>query len=553
MEIQYLIAYVCYDSPRVAQRGDSLNEAELAKEMSALFYGGDGDDQGNTVTFLDQFINGIYKFNGLFTTSEDPDEEGQIVLTMPQKLHRYNGVRIFVGPGSITKELVSQTNFTNTTQITGASLLSKAKIVIRTCKKMMALVMAPGSPYRDGNFPSGTNWDDYIKWCIVAWQKECEREADEKKITRMPVPPAAATDSTAPPEENEIATATAAAHANANDAAGAGVKDPNPYMKGGSGFLAWALYGHIPLHDGAGMASLLFSEAKAKTSYGRGSKTRTAMRKAAIAASSMVPVDNRRGKKQKRELEDVHAVNPNNNDSADLALFAKTIAHLEVEALENEEKQQHGMCVRLVRDKLTACRRRSDILLQQLQLFAKSKKGTTALFDKLEATEAEVEKLECELVALEERECGRHMQMLEKKRCMALAANIERTPPMIGKGDSFDSFTSSGLESSSSSGGHNESGGNDDIVDNDNNGDGSDGSNNTATASSMPYNDGTKCMECNTIPTDHICSKCKKVRVCSICCDTNRDLQNNPWCKVCFESETPASQEIIRNGNYNYK
>ena len=110
------------------------------------------------------------------------------------------------------------------------------------------------------------------------------------------------------------------------------------------------------------------------------------------------------------------------------------------------------------------------------------------------------------------------------------------------------------LRGSSSSGGdNNESGGNDDI-DNDNNGDGSDGrSNNTATASSMPYNDGTKCMECNTIPTDHICLKCKKVRVCSICCDTNRDLQNNPWCKVCFESETPASHEIIRNGNYNYK
>ena len=145
-------------------------------------------------------MNGIYKFlaNGLFTTSEDPDEEGHIVLAMPQMLHRYNGVRIFVGPGSITKELVSQTNFTNTTQITGASLLAKAKIVIRTCKKMMALVMAPGSPYRDGTFPSGTNWDDYIKWCIVACQKECEREADEKKITRrMPAPPAAATDSTA--------------------------------------------------------------------------------------------------------------------------------------------------------------------------------------------------------------------------------------------------------------------------------------------------------------------------------------------------------------------
>ena len=88
-----------------------MNEAKLAKEMSALFYGGGGgDDEGDTVTFLDQFINGIYKFNGVFTTSEDPDEEGRIILTMPQKLHRYNGVRIFVGPGSITKELVSLAN-----------------------------------------------------------------------------------------------------------------------------------------------------------------------------------------------------------------------------------------------------------------------------------------------------------------------------------------------------------------------------------------------------------------------------------------------------------
>jgi hypothetical protein len=253
-------------------------------------------------------------------------------------------------------------------------------------------------------------------------------------------------------------------------------------------------------------------------------------------------------------LEDLHAVKLNNNDSADMALLAKTVALLEVEALEKEEKQQHGMCVRLVRDKLTACRRRSDVLLQQLQLFAKAKKKTTELYDKLEATEAEVEQLECELVALEERECDRHMQMLEKKRSsMALAASTERTPPTIGKGDSFDSFTSSGLESSSS-GGQNESGGNDNIDDDDDddNGDGSDGSSNTATAVTT-YNDGTKCMECNTIPTDHVCSKCKKVRVCSICCDTNRDLQNNPWCKVCFESETPASQEIIRNGNYDYK
>jgi hypothetical protein len=183
MEIQYLVAYVCCDSPTVVQRGESLNETELAKAMCDQFYG-TKDDNPETICYLEQFINGLHKFMGLFVRSEDPDEHGRIVLTMPQKLHRYGGVHIFVGPGSITKEIVSQTNFTNTTRIFGASLLAKAKIVVKTCKKMMAIVTASWSPYRDGTFPSGTNWDDYIKWCLVEMQKECDREAEGKKIRK---------------------------------------------------------------------------------------------------------------------------------------------------------------------------------------------------------------------------------------------------------------------------------------------------------------------------------------------------------------------------------
>ena len=38
---------------------------------------------------------------------------------------------------------------------------------------MMGLVTASGSPYRDGTFISGTNWDDYILWCLVAMQEDC--------------------------------------------------------------------------------------------------------------------------------------------------------------------------------------------------------------------------------------------------------------------------------------------------------------------------------------------------------------------------------------------
>ena len=542
MEIQYLIAYVCYDSPRVAQRGDSLNDAELAKEMYDQFYGAEGGDPEKTVTFLEQFLHGIYKFKGLFTDSEDPDELGQIILTMPQKLHRYYGVRIFVGTGSITKEIVSQTNFTNTTRILGVSLLTKAKAVVKTCKKMMAIVTASGSPYRDGTFPSGTNWDDYIKWCLEEMQKECDREADAKKIRSPTADGIATTATTAATTTTDGATAAAGAGAAAaNDVAGVGAKDANPYFKCGSGFLAWALYGHIPLHDSPGMASLLFSEVKTPTSYGRGTSTRSAMRKAAMAAS-MPPVDNRHGKKR-AEME--VPVQPDNEAADDLSLYLRqTLEQFETKDLEKEEKEHHGMCVRLVRDKLVARRGKREMILQQLNLISKYKKKTDhTMYDKMQENEAEIEKLELELVTLQEEECVRRRSYLDKKRCMlatrsstSVPTSVEATP-MIEKGDSFES--TSGLESSSSGG--NDDGGNVGMDDN------------TATATSMPYKNSTICMECNTIPTDHICSKCKRIRVCSVCCDTNRDLQNNPWCKACFENETPASQEIIRNGEYNYK
>ncbi len=39
----------------------------------------------------------------------------------------------------------------------------------------MAIVKSKGSPYKDGMFPLGTNWEDYILWCLVEMGKECDR------------------------------------------------------------------------------------------------------------------------------------------------------------------------------------------------------------------------------------------------------------------------------------------------------------------------------------------------------------------------------------------
>jgi hypothetical protein len=257
-----------------------------------------------------------------------------------------------------------------------------------------------------------------------------------------------------------------------------------------------------------------------------------------LVAASAAPVDNRRGKKRNADtiLEPV----PADNDAKDIAHLAKTLEHLSAESMEKEEKQHHQLCVRLVRDKLAARRRRSEVLLQQLTLSSKYKKRPdSTLFDKMESNEEEIDTLEHELATLQERECQRHREMMEKRR-----TRMTSVPTMIGMNpiEMTGSFESSG----------NDSGGTD-STNTPRNG-GKMNNNMTPASDVVPQTSDAKnvCMECNLIPTNHLCLKCKVVRVCACCCDEHRGLYNNTWCKGCFEKETPASQQIIRNGDYNY-
>ena len=159
--------------------------------------------------------------------------------------------------------------------------------------------------------------------------------------------------------------------------------EKNHFFKFGVGFLAWALWGHIPIHDGAGMASMLFNESKVDTSFGRGTHTRSALRKAAMAAS-MPPVDNRHGKKHEIDM----VVQPENN--VELALWTSTLKHLEADAMEKQEKQHHSMLIRIIRDKLVVRRGKREVILQQLTISSKfRKKPDETLLEKMENNEGE--------------------------------------------------------------------------------------------------------------------------------------------------------------------
>ena len=82
-------------------------------------------------------------------------------------LHQQGSIQIFVGEGLIEKHLLLRKSLVNKSAIiTGRTLLRLAKEVLCNCKKMMVIVMPSTSPYKDGNFPPGTNWDDYARWWL---------------------------------------------------------------------------------------------------------------------------------------------------------------------------------------------------------------------------------------------------------------------------------------------------------------------------------------------------------------------------------------------------
>jgi hypothetical protein len=62
-------------------------------------------------------------------------------------------------------------------------------------------------------------------------------------------------------------------------------------------------------------------------------------------------------------------------NAAKFVLWTNTLKHLEAKAMEKQEKQHHSMRVSIIRDKLTACHGKREVILQQLTLSSKLTKN----------------------------------------------------------------------------------------------------------------------------------------------------------------------------------
>ena len=600
-EIQATIAFACYDTPSVIRRGTSLAEAAIENKMSLLYYGDDTHEapDPDLIVFEDQLILGLKKFKGLFTQSvqDGPNgESGEVLLSIPEILHRHKNLLVYVGDGSIEKNLLSQKSVHVTDKrIIGRTLDTMAKNVCKNCKKMMAIVTRKGSPYKDGRFPSGSNWDDYILWCLIEMGKEYDREeaaridTELKKVAGAEKATANAggivsianvqTSVVSSNKDTNAGNSSSRSNANAAGSAsndldsagslviessgggggdeqqGGGTSDllgaddeedkyPNKkFFKCGPGFIAWALWGHIPILDSAGMQGDFFGDAKKKASFGRNTESRAAFRRLLVEKNG-AGVDNRRGKKRRvLEEEEASTLTPTPSDSS--KILAKTLEYMAAESLENKRQKLAEMGMRNIRDKLISRRRKEDSIYKEIDRLCRGKKKPgQALLDEKAVTEKEIVELEEKLDEMQSEECRRHSDIINQ-RSLELTASTSSE-------DTGDTTITTRTDTIVRTNSNNESDSVDnrpviEVVDDDDNDDDDDDDINVNilvaranTAKTNGNNGG--CIECN-LPSNHSCRNCKMC-VCSLCCGEKRELENAWWCGLCFTAQTVANQTV---------
>ena len=85
IELQAAIAYACYDSPSLICGVNSMTETQQYKTIADLYFG-NSEEFPNSSGFVDQFLHGLNKFHGLYTTSSCEIEPGVSHDMQPQML-----------------------------------------------------------------------------------------------------------------------------------------------------------------------------------------------------------------------------------------------------------------------------------------------------------------------------------------------------------------------------------------------------------------------------------------------------------------------------------
>jgi hypothetical protein len=294
------------------------------------------------------------------------------------------------------------------------------------------------------------------------------------------------------------------------------------------GFLAWCLWGWIPIQPGAMMKSSLFSDVKCDASLGRNTTSRQAIKakKSVASESAIIP-------RQMTALREHQPVTQSDLlvelRHATRDVLQKTYQLFEAEFAEKEQQKTAFLEVRIIRDNLASLTRKQDRLLK---MYYNSKKGPVQnkMKTDLDRYEAEILELETSLQVLQESELHRRKKLMLSQGVAAAvnmpAADVDDVAETAGSGTTSPSMASVPVpiveipfEDSGQRGG-------------------------VPLQSSI-----TVCSECKQIPSTHKCRKCRQF-VCDLCCSEKRGLELVWWCGTCFDNESLSNQRQIRDGKY---
>ena len=121
-------------------------------------------DNKDNKLHVESFLEGKGKYSCFFDRSNKHGNSLNIVLAISENMHCMVGKTVTLSAGGIDKSLLTRKNLSNYVDISADSLYRHAKDVEANCKKALAICTASDSPYRifNGDFPSGTNRDDYL-------------------------------------------------------------------------------------------------------------------------------------------------------------------------------------------------------------------------------------------------------------------------------------------------------------------------------------------------------------------------------------------------------
>ena len=185
-ELQALIVYACYDSNELRDSGVTMRKPKLTETLFDLYMPPD-DTNNDRLGMVELFLSGSGKFKGLFNCLDSGETGDRLII--PPLFHCLDGKEIALDKKCISLSLLTRKNLTNSADIKPDRLYVHVTDLNNNFKKAMRLCLSDDNPYKNvpssGNFPSGHNWEDYVKWLRVAMHRSLEEEENRRKINLL--------------------------------------------------------------------------------------------------------------------------------------------------------------------------------------------------------------------------------------------------------------------------------------------------------------------------------------------------------------------------------